>query len=151
MAKVIVVYETKYGNTKLAAEEIIGGMREVPGIEAHLCLPKEADWNGIADYDAIIIGSPTHAGRPTMGIRHFIGRLGKIKIEGKMAAVFDLRSSPSPGYAVTKMEKQIAKDVPGLKLLAPGISLQVSGVKGPLVEGELSRCREFGHKIASRL
>ena len=151
MARVIVVYETKYGNTRIAAEEIIGGMGEVSGIEVHLCQPKELDWDSITGYDAIIIGSPTHAGRPTMGIRRFIGRLGKLRIEGKMTAVFDLRLSPASGHVVARMEKQIAKDVPGLKLLAPGISLQVTGIKGPLAEGELLRCREFGQKIASRL
>jgi len=33
LVKVFVVYDTKYGNTKLAAETIVEGMREVEGIE----------------------------------------------------------------------------------------------------------------------
>ena len=32
-AKVIVVYESKYGNTKLVAETIAEGMREIEGVE----------------------------------------------------------------------------------------------------------------------
>ena len=33
LAKVFVVYDTKYGNTKLVAEKIVEGMSEVEGIE----------------------------------------------------------------------------------------------------------------------
>ena len=151
MAKVIVVYESKYGNTRIAAEEIIAGMKDVPGMAAELFRPKDFDMGRIADYDAIIIGTPTHIGRPTFGISRFIGRLGKLKLEGKMAAVFDLRMAPDPGQAMRKMEKQIGEKAPGLKLIAPGLSVLVSGMQGPIAEGEIPRCKEFGNKIASRL
>jgi len=33
LARIIIVYESKYGNTRLVAETISQGMREVPGIE----------------------------------------------------------------------------------------------------------------------
>jgi flavodoxin len=33
LAKVFVVYDTKYGNTKLVAEKIVDGLREVEGTE----------------------------------------------------------------------------------------------------------------------
>ena len=46
------------------------------------------------------------------------------------------------------MEKQIAEKLPGLKLAAPGLSIKVGGMKGPIVEGELPKAREFGAKIA---
>ena len=151
MAKVIVVYESKFGNTKLAAEAIIEGMKEISGIEAVLCQPKAVDLDGIADYDAVLIDSPTHIGRPTRGILKFIGKLGKINLEGKMAAVFDLRMNPEPGQAVMRMEKQIGEKALGLKLIAPGLSVLVGGMQGPIAEGELTRCKEFGNKIASRL
>ena len=36
MARVIVVYESKYGNTKLVAETIVEGMKEVGGVETTL-------------------------------------------------------------------------------------------------------------------
>ena len=47
IAKVIVVYESKYGNTKRVAETIIEGMNEIGGIEASLglqvaCLTRKA-------------------------------------------------------------------------------------------------------------
>jgi hypothetical protein len=38
-----------------------------------------------------------------------------------------------------------------LKLAAPGLSIKVKGLRGPIVEGELPKCREFGVKIATQL
>jgi len=43
------------------------------------------------------------------------------------------------------------KKAPGLKLVVPGLSIKVDGMKGPITEGELSKCKEFGAKIATQL
>jgi len=155
MAKVIVVYESKYGNTKLVAETIIEGMSKVEGIDTVIRELKEVDLNKIADYDAILIGSPNHYGGPTKGVKEFIDKLGKVNLEGKLFAVFDTYLGKRSDYffekAVKKMEKRINEKVPRLKQIAPGLSIKVQGMKGPLVEGELPKCKEFGKKIATQL
>lgn len=130
MAKVIVVYESKYGNTKLVGEKIIEGMNEVGGIEAVLSEPKEVDLNKIVEYDAILIGSPNHFGGPTRGIKKFIDKLGKLPLEGKMFAVFDTYIGGDFEKAVKKMEKRINEKVLGLKRLASGLSIKAQGIKG---------------------
>ena len=152
MAKVIVVYESKYGNTKLVAETIIEGMSEVEGIETVLSELKEVDLNKVIDYDAILVGSPNHYGGPTKSVRKFIDKLGELPLKGKLFAVFDtyLRK----GFfekAVKRMEKRINEKVPGLKQIAPGLSIAVQGMKGPILEGELPKCKEFGNKIATQI
>ena len=152
MAKVIVVYESKYGNTKLVAETIAEGTTKVEGIETSIKELKEVDLNEIADYDAILIGSPNHYGGPTKGVKEFIANLGKLNLEGKLVAVFD--TYLGKGFfekASKKMEKRIGEKVPGLRQIAPGLSIKVGGNKGPIVEGELPRCKEFGKKIATQL
>ena len=152
MAKVIVVYESKYGNTKLVAETIIEGMNEGEGIEAVLSELKEVDLNKVIDYDVILVGSPNHYGGPTKGVKEFIDKLGKLNLEGKLVAVFD--TYLGRGFfekAVKRMEKRINEKVPCLKQIAPGLSIEVQGMKGPLVEGELPKCREFGNKIATQI
>lgn len=151
MAKVIVVYESKYGNTKLVAETIIEGMNGVEGIEAILSELKEVDLNKVPDYDAILIGSPNHFGGPTRGPKKFIDKLGKLPLKGKMFAVFDTYIRGDFEKAVKKMEKRINEKAPGFKQIAPGLSIKVQGVKGPIMEGELPKCREFGNKIANQL
>jgi flavodoxin len=151
MVKVIVVYESVYGNTKRVAEAIIEGINEVEGMEASLRELKEVDPQKILDYDVILVGSPNHIGGPTRGIKGFIDKLGKLRLEGKMFAVFDTYLGKDFEKAVKKMEKRIEEKVPGLRRVAPGLSVRVQGIKGPIVDGELPKCREFGKMIAAQL
>ena len=151
MAKVIVVYESKYGNTRLVAETIIEGIREVSGTETVLSELKEVNLNQLSDFDAILVGSPNHIGNATRGIRKFIDKLGELNLQGKLTAVFDTYLGGDFEKAVTKMEKRISKKVPGLELVVSGLSIRVKGLKGPIAEGELSKCKEFGIKTATQI
>ena len=151
MAKVIITYESKYGNTRLVAETIAEGVKEASGAEVELSEIKKTDLNKLADYDAILIGCPNHFGRATLGIKGFINKLGKLNLEGKLVAVFDTYLGSDFEKAVKKMETQLGEKVSGLKMPVPGLSVKVAGMKGPVAEGELPGCREFGVKIASQL
>ena len=64
-------------------------MRAVSGIERVLSELNEVDQNQLTEFDAILVGSPNHMGGATRGIRKFIDSLGKLNLEGKLAAVFD--------------------------------------------------------------
>jgi NAD(P)H dehydrogenase (quinone) len=152
MVKVFVVYDTKYGNTKLVAEKILEGMREVGGIETAIADVKEVNIEKVASSDAALIGSPNHAGGPARGIKAFIDKLGKLDLKTKWVAVFDTQGG-GKGFeqVVKKMEKSISEKVPKLKLIAPGLSIKVTGMKGPVAEGELPKCVDFGKKIATQL
>jgi multimeric flavodoxin WrbA len=72
LAKVFVIYDTKYGNTKLAAEKILEGIREVEGFETAIGYVKEIDIGKVADCDAIVLGAPNHMGRPSRTMKKFI-------------------------------------------------------------------------------
>jgi flavorubredoxin len=152
MVKVFVVYDTKYGNTKLVAEKIVEGMREVAGIETAIADVKEVNLERVASSDAVLIGSPNHAGRPARGIDGFIDRLSKLDLKTKWVAVFDTQGG-GKGFeqVVKKMEKRISEKVPSLKLITLGLSIKVTGMKGPIAEGELPKCVDFGKKIATQL
>jgi flavorubredoxin len=152
MVKVFVVYDTKYGNTKLVAEKIVEGMREIAGIETAIADVKEVNLEKVASSDAVVIGSPNHAGRPARGIAAFIDRLGKLDLKTKWVAVFDTQGG-GKGFeqVVKKMEKKVSEKAPGMKLVTPGLSIKVTGMKGPVAEGELPKCVDFGKKIATQL
>ena len=151
LGKVIITYESKYGNTRLAAEAITEGMKESSGAEVELSEIKEVDLGKLVEYDMILVGSPNHMGRATRGIKDFIDKLGKLNLEGKLAAVFDTYMGGDFEKAVKKMEKQLGEKASGLKIPVPGLSIKVEGMKGPLVEGELPKCKAFGAKIAAQL
>ena len=151
MARAIIIYESKYGNTKLAAEAVAEGIKQNSGIEPAVIEIKEVNLEGLAEFDAILIGSPNHMGNATRGIRKFIDGLGKINLEGKRAAVFDTYIGGDFEKAVKKMEKRISEKAPGLSLVAPGLSIRVDGMKGPITEGELPKCQNFGIIIGNQL
>jgi len=150
-SQAIIVYESKYGNTKLVAETIAEGMKEVGGIEAIVSEVKEVDLNTISDYDAILLGSPNHMGGPVGGIKKLIDKLGKILPEGKTFAAFDTYLGKDFEKATKKMERKIGEKVSGAKLVTPGLSIRVDGMKGPVPEEEIPKCKEFGKKIADQM
>jgi len=151
MTRVMVAYQSKYGNTKLVAETIGEGMREVGETEVILREVKKVDFDKIPDYDVILIGSPNHIGGPVGSVKKFIDRLGKLNLQGKQMAVFDTYLGGDFEKAVRKMENRIKEKVPGLKLMVPGLSIRVQGMKGPILDEELPRCKDFGRKVATQI
>lgn len=149
MAKAVIIYESKYGNTKTVAECIAESMKEANSIETAVYELKTVKLDELVDYDMILIGSPNHMGSATRGIRKFIDGLGKLNLQGKWVACFDTCIGRDFEKAMKKMEKQVGEKVPGLTLVAPGLSIRVDGMKGPITEGELPKCKDYGVKITN--
>ena len=150
LTKVLVAFDTKYGNTKLVAETIVEGMREVEGMEVTISNMKEIDLKKIINYDAFLMGSPNHMGGPTRTAKKFIDKLGKLTLN-KLAAVFDTYMHKDFDKAVKKMEEKINDKAPGLKIVTHGLSIRVEGMKGPIAEEEFPKCREFGKQVATQI
>jgi len=151
LARIFIAYDTKYGNTRLVAEKIAEGMRELKGIETEISDIKEVDLKKLSDSDAVLIGAPNHWGSPSRTIMKFIDELGKLELKAKRVAVFDTYLGKDFEKAVKKMEKRLGEKVPALKLMTSGLSIRVDEVKGPITEGELPKCVDFGKKIATQL
>ena len=153
MASIFVTYDSKYGNTKRAAETIAEGMRDVVGVEASVGGVKEVDVEAVAGYDVLVLGAPNHMAKPSRTMIKFVDRLTRVDLKVKYVAVFGTYSGRvrEPDRAVRKMEKSLEKKLPEINLISPSLSVRVHGVTGPIFEGELSRCRDFGRRIANQL
>ncbi len=151
MARAIIIYESKYGNTKLVAEAIAKSIQEISDVAPAVRELKEVNLEELQELDFILIGSPNHMGNATRGIRKFIDGLGKINLEGKRVAVFDTYIGGDFEKAVKKMEKRISEKALGLSLGTPGLSIRVDGMKGPITAGELPKCQNFGSIIGKQL
>jgi flavorubredoxin len=152
MVKVFIFYDSKYGNTKLAAEEIAEGMRAA-GVEVSLGYVKEVDPGAATICDAIVLGAPNHMGSPSRAMKSFIDELAKVELKAGFVAVFGTYAGRerSQDRAEKKLEALSQKKFFKLKLLLPGLSVHVHGVSGPLINGELSKCVEYGRRIVSEL
>jgi menaquinone-dependent protoporphyrinogen IX oxidase len=146
--KGLIVYESKYGNTKKVAETIIQGMKN---FKVDLKTPKEIKPKVAAEYDFLLFGAPNHFGRATRGIRKFIEKVAKETNEKKLVAVFDTYVKEDYLKAVKSMEETINKNDKNFKIIEKGLSIKVDDMKGPITEGELPKCKAFGEKIASKL
>ena len=153
MVKVFVVYDSKYGNTKLVAEKIVEGIKESEGIETAIGYAKNVDPSKLADYDAVLIGAPNHMGNPSRTISKFVDKLARLDLKAKQVAVFDTYFVRQKNFekAMKKLEKQISEKLPTWKLITHGLSIKVNSVYGPIADGELPKCVEFGKKIGKEL
>ena len=149
--KVLVAFDTKYGNTETVAKSIVEGIKSAEDIEVALSNMKKVDFKKLDGYDAILMGCPTHFGGPTRGAKKFIDKLGKLDLKGKKIAVFDTYIKEDFEKSVKNMEERINERTPRLELLLPGLSIQVEDMKGPILEEELPKCREFGKQVATQL
>ncbi len=151
--KVFVVYDSKYGNTKIVAESILEGLKRTEEIQADIGYVKKIDLKMLAGYDALIIGAPNHMGKPSIAITEFIFALKKANLDAKWFAAFDTYYKRQGNFekAMRKLEKQINERLPNVTLITSGLSVKVKGVKGPIETSELLKAKEFGEKIASQL
>jgi menaquinone-dependent protoporphyrinogen IX oxidase len=146
--KALIVYDTKYGNTQKVAELIAEGYKSIAGNEAVVENVSEVDPQQDQNYDLIVIGSPNHVGSYTGKIKKFIKRLPNSTIKGSSYAVFDTYLGKDFEKASKKMEKQIDKILPNLNRVSSGLSIKVGGMKGPIVDEDLAKCKEYGIKLA---
>jgi flavorubredoxin len=150
---VLIIYDSKYGNTKIVAENILEGIKQDETDTAAICNAKEVDPQKIVNYDALIIGAPNHMASPSRTIKKFIDTLPELNLKAKSITVFGTYSGRARiiDRAVKKLEKIVEEKLPNLKLLTPSLSVKVKGVTGPISDGELPKCQDFGRRIAQQL
>jgi flavodoxin len=148
--KALIVYNTKYGNTEKVAKLIAEGITSVEGNKVEVNNVKDIKPKKEDSYDLLLIGSPNHFGRHVGSIKKFINNLPKSQIKVNAYAVFDTYITADFEKAVKKMEEQISEVMPDLTKASPGLSIKIEGTgtsKGPIVQEELPKCKEFGIKL----
>jgi len=148
--KVLIVFSTTYGNTQKVAELIADGINSVEDNETVVSNVKGFDINEDKTYDLIIIGSPNHGGHHTKSIKKFINNLPTTTLKFNSFAVFDTYMGKDFEKAVKAMEKHITEVFPNSTIALPGLSIKVGRIKGPIVEEDLVKCKEYGTKLAKK-
>ncbi len=135
--KVLVVYDSVYGNTERIAKAIGGAITG----EVRVLRVDEANPSELRTIDLFILGSPTQGGRPTPAIRDLLNKVPEASLQGINVAAFDTRISTKLvgvfGYAAGRIARNLKGK--GGTLIASPEGFFVKGSKGPLKEGELER------------
>ncbi len=131
MTKVLVVYYSMYGHIETMAHAVAAGVAEVAGVEATVkrvaeLMPPEvaekagakldqaapiADPKELADYDAIIVGTPTRFGNMAAQMRNFWDQTGGLwasgALVGKVGSVFTSSATQHGGQESTILATHI--------------------------------------------
>jgi len=86
---VLIVYDSKTGNTEKMARAVKEGVEEA-GLKAELKHVKEASVDELLNYDGIILGTPVYYGLPSGRLKAFIDDSVKYhgKLDGKIGGAF---------------------------------------------------------------
>jgi NAD(P)H dehydrogenase (quinone) len=125
MAKILVLYYSMYGHVEIMAQAVAEGARGVADAEVEIkrvpeLIPEEAARKAgvkleqeapiatvaeLADYDAIIFGSPTRFGNMAAQMRNFLDQTGSLWMKGsligKIGSVFTSSATQHGGQETT--------------------------------------------------
>ena len=102
MAKALVVYYSRSGNTKQMAEIIQNSLQD-QGIEADIKTAQDTKADMLINYDLIIMGSPTYYGTMAYQIKKLIDESVKLhgKLDGKIGGAFASAGNLAGGNETT--------------------------------------------------
>ena len=151
----LVVYESKFGNTRKLAEIMAKGL----GSQGLARVLEIVDPYALAldAVDLVVIGGPTQAHGMSPAMRVYLEALVANAPAGMHVAIFDTRLK-GPGFLWGSAAKAIADQLrkAAFTVVAPPESFLVEGMKEPrLVDGEDERAHawtaEIGTRVAARL
>jgi flavodoxin I len=145
--KALIVYDSVYGNTEKIAKAIAEAI--TPSNEVKVLRAAEANPSELAAANLLIVGSPTHAGRPVPAVQNFLNKVPELSLKGVNVAAFDTRIAKKIvgvfGYAAGRIAGKLKKK--GGTLIASPEGFFVAGGQGPLKEGELDRAASWAKGI----
>jgi len=142
--KTLIVYDSVHGNTEKIARAI--GDAITGEVEVHHA--GEVNISELDTFDLIIVGSPTHGGRPTPAVRGFLNEASAPALKSTSVAAFDTRLPAKWvkifGYAAGRIGDSLKRK--GGNLAVPPEPFFVEGTEDPLKEGELERAAEWAEE-----
>lgn len=105
MARALVIYYSRSGNTKKMAESVAEGIKK-EGAEVVLKDVKDTDEEELLKFDAIVIGSPTYYGTMSAEIKKLLDNSVRFhgKLEGKVGAAFSSSANVAGGNETTVLD-----------------------------------------------
>jgi NAD(P)H dehydrogenase (quinone) len=150
--KVLIVYDSKTGNTKKMAFAIADGVRQVKGVDVETKAVRTAKLEDLQAADGIILGSPTYYGQMSSSLKAFIDKSVKIhgKLRGKVGAAFTSSGGTASGAETTLLSILQAMLVHGM--IVQGRSddkhYGAAAVEAPNKK-EIGFCNELGRRVAN--
>ena len=106
MAKILIVYYSKTGNTEKMAELVKEGVQEEGGVEVELKRAEDTGIDDLLEPEGLLIGSPTYYGTMSWHVKKLldesVAHHGKLK--GKVGGAFSSAGGVGGGNETTVMD-----------------------------------------------
>lgn len=143
MPTVLIIYNTKTGNTELMAKAVEEGVRSVQGVNVNLTY--HAQPVDLQSADAIIIGVPTYNHRMTMDIANLLAKAAAENV--------DLKDKTGAAFGSYGWSGEAPKHV--LEVLRNKFKMKT--IEAPIQSNykpddkKLDECRDLGRKVAQSI
>jgi NAD(P)H dehydrogenase (quinone) len=159
LGRVLVLYFSRDGHTKMMAELVAEGARSVPQAEVRLKTVAEATADDLIWCDGIAAGSPTYMGTIAWEMKQWWDVTAQplwSKVDGKIGCAFASSGGLAGGGELTCLALQIVMINYGMLVfgvpdyVAPGQTLHYGVVCAgrPRNEGDREACRRLGRRLS---
>jgi NAD(P)H dehydrogenase (quinone) len=152
MLKVLIVYDSKSGNTETMALAVAKGAKQVSDVEATVKKAEQTSLDDLLAADAIVMGSPTYFGQMSAKLKALIDKSVKVhkKLGGKVGAAFTSSGGTASGAETTLLSIVQAMLIHGMVVSgnAAGRHYGVA-VAGSPKPKDLENCEELGRNVAT--
>jgi NAD(P)H dehydrogenase (quinone) len=149
---ILIIYDTKTGNTKKMADYIAQGAKEVHGTKVVIKKANETTNKDLLDADGIIVGSPTYYGQMSASTKTIFDKSVSIhgKLADKVGAAFTNSGGIASGAETTIISILEAMLIHGMIIQGRAHSAHYGAAAvGEPDEKEKSRCKELGRTTAT--
>jgi flavorubredoxin len=143
MAKFLILYYSRTGNTEKMAKAVAEGAKTVQRVDVEITYYMAVE--NLTNFDALAFGVPTYHHDMPLNIKNLLEEAAfkKIVLNGKIGAAFG-----SYGWSgeAPRLVLEILKNKFEMEVVEPPLLIKYT----PDPDG-LERCRAFGRKVAERL
>lgn len=150
--RVLIVYDSRGGNTEKMALAVAEGVKQVEGVGVTVKKVDQTSLEDLQTADGIIMGSPTYYGQMSAKLKDLIDKSVEIhgKLEGKVGAAFTSSGGTATGAETTLLSILQAMLVHGMIIQGRSKNKHYgAAVVGAPKQDDLELCRELGKRTAS--
>jgi NAD(P)H dehydrogenase (quinone) len=151
VAKILIVYDSKTGNTQVMAKAVAKGAEKAGIIEAVVKKVEETANSDLLAADGIIMGSPTYFGEMSAKLKAFIDASISVhgQLTGKVGGAFTSSGGTASGGETTLLSIVQAMLIHGMIVWGRADDKHYGvAVTGKPSKEDLAECEELGKRVA---
>lgn len=151
MPKILVVYDSKSGNTETMALAVAKGAEQAGNLEVTVKRAEETKNSDLLAADGIIMGSPTYFGQMSAKLKALIDESVKVheQLTGKVGGAFTSSGGTASGAETTLLSIVQAMLIHGMIVQGRADDKHYGvAVTGAPKKRDLAECEELGKRVA---